>query len=180
MSEHKSVDIKKRFKISELISLIGNNDYASVKASLGDYDDEHLFEMITKISLELLECKIGKKLSELDENILLVLNNTLNKIGYNLSSECKTRDVKENMLLFKDVSNDKFYCEIRENNFPDYFIEYTVSHSGHDNYKRRYMLVLNGYNSKYQSDRKQISDYHAIHFNGNKKYTIKFERNVPT
>ena len=145
---------------------------------LDQVDNEYIFELLLNILLNGIDILFGKdiNLDDVNEGSISLLNLYMESLGYKLSVIVENNDNLE-YLLFTDLTNDNYYCELKINDFPDYFINYTRKHSGHNKYSKKYRFILNG--SNHIRHRDKLNDYYCIYFTKDKqkKLTIKFKYN---
>ena len=115
------------------------------------------------------------EIGDVDTKVELLLKEYFASLGIVLKIEIEEKKPDQHKLFFTDISDEKYYCQIKLNNFPDYFIEYTKKHSGHNKYDNKYRFILNGKN--HQIDKSSLSEYYCIYFNKSqtKKIKISFD-----
>lgn len=148
----------------------------SCQLILDQADSEYIFELLINVLIEGIKVLYGvdASLDQVTDTIYHKLREYFHSIGFNVKLEIIDRLEDQDKLLFTDITAEPYYCEIKKNNFPDYFLEYTREHSGHDKYSNKYKFVLN---NKFDIGRKKLSDYYCVYFNGNrdKKFKISFD-----
>lgn len=149
----------------------------SCQLLLDDTRNDYIFELLLKVLLGGINVLYGKtaKMEDVTENIIITLKEYFASLGFLLKIRVTEKGLDQHKIFFTDVSNESYYCQIKLNNYPDYFIEYTKEHSGHDKYGDMYRFSMNGKNNKIE--RKCLSDYYCIYFSKDqtKKITVQFD-----
>ena len=148
----------------------------SCQLILDNVDNEYVFELLLNVLLEGVDVLYGKDsdIADVNDIVYYQLKEYIASLGFNLNLDIKENDENVDKLIFTDLSKEDYYCQIKKNDFPDYFIEYTIRHNGHDKYKKKYRMSMNYRN--HSIERNNLVDYYSIFFNDkkDKKIIIRF------
>ena len=146
----------------------------SCQILLDHVDNEYIFELLLKTLSYGINVLYDNKINIEDVDKILI-NEYLASLGFKLNISIEDKKEDQHKLFFTDISNEQHYCQLKLNDFPDYFIEYTKKHSGHDKYEDKYRFILNGKNN--EIERESLADYYSIYFNksSTKKIKISFD-----
>lgn len=148
----------------------------SCQLLLDNVDNEYVFELLLNILLEGVDVLYGKEsdITDVNDKIYFELKEYFQSLGFNLTLYTEERGEDVKTIFFTDLSNDNYYCQVKKNDYPEYFVQYTLRHNGHEKYKKKYRMSMNYRNNTIE--RKSLSNYHSVFFNDNKtkKFTVKF------
>jgi hypothetical protein len=161
-------------KLAEEIFLNKPKEKNSCQLLLDQTDNEYIFELLLKFVVHGMNILFGEnvKIENIDLKSKIMLNEYLNSIGFSIHIQVKEKEKDMPKLLFTDLTKNNYYCQIKLNDFPDYFLKYAEKYSGHTKYSDKYRYILNGRNS--QIERNKLNDYYCLYLTENKKIKINF------
>jgi hypothetical protein len=140
------------FEISDLVEKIFSNEpqpKGSLQMLSDETDGEFLFQTLLNITFEglffILEKNGNNNLSFDDiksttDPLLIKINEYLHSMNFELL--IKSYEAVDNII--NDNNNlNKWYCMVKKNNLPNYFIEYATEVGGHDRYNKKFMFTMN-------------------------------------
>jgi hypothetical protein len=145
----------------------------SCQLQLDECDDEYIFQLLLNVLNEGIVIKYGENadLGQVNDQIKQTLNDYMNSIGFNVFITKEKRKEDVHQLLFTDVSDEAYYCIIKKNDYPDYFLNFAQEHSGHDKHGEKFKFILN----LKKIERNNLNEYYCVYFpNKNEKMTVKF------
>lgn len=164
-------------KLAETIFSKPPKEPNSCQLLLDETEDVYVFELLLKTLAAGIDVLYGDKadIANIDNKIDMLLRDYMASLGFLLNIDVVTKEEDQHKLLFTDITKDKYYCQIKLNDFPEYFIEFTKNHSGHNKYDNKYRYILNGRN--HEIKRETLSEYFCVYFNKSETKKIKISFN---